>query len=149
VTSDSTALMAIRTEVSTGRPTLIKLSAAIEVGATLRPTTRPTTRNSKTGIPIVPNAPSGSRRNILISIHVNFQSPCSIVIESSVANRVTSQFEKDVLKVRKNCAEFCYPEPVLGQTVNHFGHEIVAVTSNRELRVAADDHLDSRDRSKA
>ena len=83
VTSDSTALMAIRTEASTGRPTLIKLLAASEAGARLRPTTRPATTNTKTGMPIVPNAPSGSRRNILISIQVNFQSPRSIMIAPS------------------------------------------------------------------
>ena len=79
VTSDSTALMAMRTEASTGRPAVIKLLAASEAGARLWPTIRPVTTNTKTGIPIVPNAPSGSRRKILISIHVNFQSPRSII----------------------------------------------------------------------
>ena len=50
-------------------------------GGSLRPTTRPAPRNTNTGIPIVPKAPSGSRRNILISIHVNLKSPRSIVIK--------------------------------------------------------------------
>jgi hypothetical protein len=81
VTSDSTAPMRIRTEASTGSPTPIRLLIAGEVSAALRPSIRPATRNTKTGIPIVPIAPNGSRRNILISIHVNFQSPRSIEIK--------------------------------------------------------------------
>ena len=68
---------------------------------------------------------------------------------SLVANRVTGQFEKDVLKVRENRAEIGDPDPILGQTMNHLGDQIVAPTPNGELRVAADDRLDSRDRSKA
>src|ERR1700680_4385935 len=71
------------------------------------------------------------------------------LLSSLVANRVTGQFEKDVLKVRENRAEIRDPNPILGQTMNHLGDEIVAPTPNRELRVAADYRLDSRDRSKA
>src|ERR1700727_491989 len=33
--------------------------------------------------------------------------------------------------------------------MNHFGHEIVAPATNRELGIAADHRLDSRNRSKA
>src|ERR1700691_716313 len=148
VTRDSTALMAMRTEASTGRPTVIKLLAASEVGASPWPAIRPATRNTRTGITIVPIAPSGSRRKILISIQVNFHSPRSIVIKASVANRVTGQFEKDVLQVGENGAEIRDPDAILRQTMNHLGDEIVAVTPDGELRVAANDRLDSRNISK-
>src|SRR5579871_1923772 len=147
VTSDSTALMRIRTVASTGRPTPIKLLAAGEVSAAGRPTIRPATRNTTTGIPIVPIAPSGSRMNILTSIQVNFQSPRSID-ESSIANRVTGQFEKNILKVGENRAEIGDAYSVLRQAMNHLGDEIVAAPPNRELRPIALDRLDSRDRAK-
>jgi len=42
--------------------------------------TWPMTMKIKTGTPMVPNAPSGSRMKILSSIQVNFQSPRSIIV---------------------------------------------------------------------
>src|ERR1051326_5059210 len=66
-----------------------------------------------------------------------------------VANRMASQFDKNVLKVRKDCAEIRDSDAILGQTMNHLGDEIVAPAANRELRVAADHRLDQRDGSKA
>ena len=54
------------------------------------------------------------------------------MIESSIANRVTGQFEKDILKVGENRAEISNPDSILGQTMNHLGDEIVAATPNRE-----------------
>src|SRR5579872_63321 len=149
VTSDSTAVTEIRTDARAGRPTLIKLLAASALGASPRPRTRPIMTNSKTGTTIVPNAPSGSRRNIFSSIHVSFQSPRSIIFFRLVADRMASQFDKDVLKVRKDCAEIRDSDAILRQTMNHFGDKIISPAANRELRVAADYRLDSRDRSKA
>jgi hypothetical protein len=61
---------------------------------------------------------------------------------------VTGKFEKDVLKVRQNRAEIGDPDPILRQAMNHLGDEIIAATPNRELRVATNDRLDSRDHSK-
>ena len=83
VTSDSTALMAMRTVTKTGNWTLMKPLAAGDVTAGPRPTTLPSTTNTSTGIPIVVNAPSGSRRKILISSHVRFHSPRNIVLQSN------------------------------------------------------------------
>src|SRR5438105_4636429 len=113
VTSDSTALIAIRTDAKTGRPTRIKPFAANERGASPRPTTRPTTTNTNTGMPIVPNAPSGSRRKIFISIQVSVQRPRSILV-SLVANRVTGQFEKNVFEVGEHGAKVGDLYSVLG-----------------------------------
>src|ERR1700733_2584471 len=67
---------------------------------------------------------------------------------SLVANRVTGQFEKDILKVGENRAEIRDPDAILGQTMNYLGDEIVTSAPNCELRVAADYTLDSRDGSK-
>src|SRR5579862_2287480 len=148
VTSESTAPTAIRTDASTGRPTPIKLLVAREAGGSLRPSIRPTMRNTKTGMPMLPNAPSGSRRNILISIHVNFQSPRSIVV-NLIANRMTGQFEEYVLKVGQNRAKIRDPDAIFRQTLNHFTDEIVPPPANRKLRVGADHRFDSRNSAKA
>src|SRR5260370_16206579 len=94
VTSESPELLEIGTDARTGRPTPIKLLAASEGGASLRPATRPNTRKTRTGKPIVPNAPSGSRRKILISIQVSFQSPRSIIIEPTRESSDQSVLEK-------------------------------------------------------
>src|ERR1700728_304051 len=148
VTSDSTAVTEMSIDARTGRPTLTKLLAARALGASPRPRSRPATTNTKTGITIVPNAPRGSRRNIFSSIHVSFQSPRSIIFFALVADRVASQFDKDVFKVRKDCAEIRDSDPIFGETMNHLSDEIVALTTNGELRVAADHRLDTRDGSK-
>jgi hypothetical protein len=62
---------------------------------------------------------------------------------------MTSQFEKDVLKVGENRSEICNPYPILRQTMNHLSHEIVASTANGESKVTADHRLNSRDGAKA
>src|SRR5579871_45146 len=149
VTSERTVLTAIKTDARTGRPTVIKLLAASALGASPRPSIRPATINTKTGIMIVPNAPRGSRRNILSSIQVNFQSPRSIIFCVLVANRVASQFDKDVFKVRENGAEIRDPDPILGETMNHRGDQILASAPKCELQVAANYRLDLRDHLKA
>jgi hypothetical protein len=75
VTSESTALMAIRSDANTGRPTRMKLLAARLAGEARRPAIRPATMKINTGKPMVPKAPRGSRRKILISIQVSLKSP--------------------------------------------------------------------------
>src|ERR1700687_5998286 len=58
-------------------------------------------------------------------------------LSSLIANRVTSKFEKDVLKVGQNRAKIRNPDPILGKTMNHLGHEIVAPAANGEPPVIA------------
>src|ERR1700736_1773141 len=147
VTSDRTALIAINSEARTGSPTRTKLFAPGDCAESPRPSARPTTRKITTGITIVPIAPSGSRRKILISIHVSFHSPCSI-ISSLLSNRMTSQFKKHVLKVRKNGAEIRDSYSIFGQATNHLGHQVVASPTNGVPRVTAVYHLNSRDAPK-
>jgi hypothetical protein len=62
---------------------------------------------------------------------------------------MASQFEKDILEVWENRAEIRDPDPILGQAMNHLGHQIVAPPANCELRVAASHRFDSRNRSKS
>src|SRR5436853_7457821 len=80
VTSEITALMAIKSDARTGRPTRIKLLAASGGGSSLPATIRRTTRKARTGITMAPNAPIGSRINILISSQLSFQSQRSIIL---------------------------------------------------------------------
>ena len=47
----------------------------------LRFAKRPKTTKIRTGTPMVPNAPRGSRMKTFISIQVNFHSPRSIVVD--------------------------------------------------------------------
>ena len=77
VTSESTVLITIRIVAITGRPTRAKL--LIEGAGARELIIRPATTNTITGTSIVPIAPIGSRRKILVSIHVSFSSPRSIV----------------------------------------------------------------------
>src|SRR6185436_19936345 len=80
---------------------------------------RPSATNSSTGIPTVPNRPSGSRTKILISGHVSFQSPRSM--SPSVSNRVTGQPEKDILERREHGAEVGDPDSMFGEALDHVG----------------------------
>src|ERR1700678_912793 len=136
VTSDKTALIEMNSETSTGRPTPIKLFAGRLAGASFGSTTRPAKMNTSTGITIVPIAPSGSRRNIFSSTHVSFQSPCNIRFRL-VANGATRQFQKNVFEVRKHGTEIRNANPILRQTSNHFGHQVVAAPADRDLLSAA------------
>src|ERR1017187_7267488 len=79
VTSDSTPLSAISTATKTGSPTRMNPVAAIAPGMRPPPNNRPATKNTRTGRIIEPNAPSGSRKKILISSQVSFQSPRNMV----------------------------------------------------------------------
>src|SRR5580693_9465311 len=147
VTSDSTPLMAIRTAASTGRPTRTRSPAPGPDAGGLRPATRPATTNTSTGIPIVLNTPSGSRKKILISSQVNLQSPRSIAM--LVPDRVTGELEKHILEGGEHRAEVGDPDPVFGQTLDDLGDQVIAPTANREPELAADHRLDSWDRPKA
>src|SRR5438270_12985971 len=144
VTSDSTALMAIRIDTRIGRLTRRKLPPAselspgrwLDIPLDIRPDTRPTPRKIRTGTTIVPNAPRGSRMKTLISIQVSFQSPRSIIVvypSFLLANRVTGQFQKHVFKVGENGAKIRHADPILRQAVNHFGHQVVTLAANGEL----------------
>src|SRR5580704_17633516 len=148
VTSESTALIAIKTDASTGRPVCIKLLSASELGERPLPIIRPTTRNTKTGIRIDPNAPSGSRINILISSQVSFQSPRSI-FPRLLSNRMTRQFQKHIFKIRHDRPEIRDPNSILGKAMNHLGHQIIAAAPNGESRIRAHHCLNPRDRAKA
>src|ERR1700733_5220722 len=140
--------MAISSDAKTGRPTRRKLLVATDAGVSLRLAIRPKPRKIRTGNPMVPNAPSGSRRKIFISIQVSFQSPRSIMI-NLFANRATGKLEKDVLKVGENRAEIGDPDSALGKTMNHFGHQVVTRAANRDSLPIADHGIHSRHRPKA
>src|SRR5712675_1949429 len=113
VTSDSTALMLMKTAEKTGKLTRTRGEEA----ATLRPASRPRTTNITTGMPIVPIAPSGSRRKILISSQLNFTRPRNIV-SPLIANGMPGQLEEDIFEVGELCPEVGDPDPVLGQTLD-------------------------------
>src|SRR5215467_563266 len=105
VTSDNTPLSAMSTDTKTGRPTRRNPAVGREPGIIRRPPNRLTAAKTTTGNKIDPNAPSGSRRKILISSQVSFQSPRSIAGSLSIANRMAGQFQKDVLQVGQHSAE--------------------------------------------
>src|SRR5271163_2130089 len=130
VTSDNTPLRAIITATSTGSPTRTNPAAPTERDVIWPPMTRPTTTKIRTGRKIEPNAPMGSRRKILISNQVSFQSPRNIALSLLIPNRMAGQFQKDVLQVRQHGAKVGDPDPVLGQTLDHFGHKVVAMSLN-------------------
>src|ERR1700688_1707486 len=133
VTSDNTPLSAISTDTKTGSPTRRNPAAESEAGVSRPPANRPATTIPKTGSNIDPNAPSGSRRKILISSQVSFQSPSSIVESLSIADRMAGQFQKDVLQIGQHGAKVGHPDPILGETLDHLSHEIVAPPLKGEL----------------
>src|SRR5216684_1513524 len=131
VTSDNTPLSAISTDTKTGSPTRTNSDAATALGCSLPPMNRPASTNTSTGRRMDPNAPSGSRRKILISSQVSFQSPCSMALSVLIANRMAGQLQKDVLQVRQHGSEVGDPDPVLGQTMDYLAHEVVAPPLDR------------------
>ncbi len=66
-----------------------------------------------------------------------------------IANRTAGEIEKNVLQIRQDGAEVGDANPILAETMNHFGHQIVPAAANRELRVVTYDILHARDRAKA
>src|SRR5436305_13692777 len=133
VTSDNTPLSAMSTDMKTGSPTRENPAAESEPGVSGPRANRLTITKTRTGNKIDPNAPSGSRRKILISSQVSFQSPRSIVESLSIANRMAGQFQKDVLQVGQYGAEVGDPDPILGETLDHLGHEVVAPSLKSEV----------------
>src|ERR1019366_1905412 len=86
VTSESTALIVMSIDTSVGMPpALSKPLSVTDEGTVLPAVTRPSRTNASTGTMIVPNAPSGSRRKILISSQVRFQSPRSMIVSGCMA----------------------------------------------------------------
>src|SRR5260370_30800585 len=147
VTSDNTPLIAMSTDTKTGSPTRKNPAVESEPGVRRPPANRLPTAKTRTGNKIDPNAPSGSRRKILISSQVSFQSPRSIAESLSIADRMAGQFQKDVLQVGQHGAEVGDPDPILGETLDHLGHEVVAPPLTRELGVLAHHVLNLRNRS--
>src|SRR5258707_385027 len=149
VTSDKTPLSAMSTDTKTGSPTRRNPAVGSEPGVTRPPASRLTTTKTRTGNKIDPNAPSGSRRKILISSQVSFQSPRNIFESLSIADRMAGQFQKHILEVGQHGAEFGDPDPILGETLDHLGHEVVAPPLKSELEVLAHHVLNLRNRSQA
>src|ERR1043166_9827481 len=126
VTSDNTPLSAMSTETKTGSPTRKKPGVEREPGVSRPPANRLTTTKTRTGNKIDPNAPSGSRRKILISSQVSFQSPFSIAESLSIADRVAGQLQKHILQAGQHGAEVGDPDSILGDALDHLAHKIVA-----------------------
>src|SRR5215467_2438494 len=146
VTSDNTPLSAINTEAKTGSPTRTNSAVAISRGGSRPPMNRPTPTNTRAGRMIDPIAPSGSRRKILISSQVSFQSPCSIALPVLIANRMAGKFQKHVLQVGQHGAEVGDADPVFGQTLDYLAHEVVSPPLNRELGALVHHRLHAWDR---
>src|SRR5947209_15457038 len=125
VTSDATPLSAISTDTKTGSPTRKNPAVESDPGVSRPPANRLRITKTRTGNKIDPNAPSGSRRKILISSQVSFQSPRSIAQSLSIANRMAGEFQKHVLEVGQHCAEVGDPDPIIGETLDHLGNEVL------------------------
>src|ERR1041384_2651140 len=121
VTRDNTPLSAMSTETKTGRPTLRNPAVESEPGVSRPPANRLRPTKTRTGNRTDPNAPSGPRREDLISLQVNFQSPRSIAGSPLIADRVAGQFQKNVLQVGQHGAEVGDPDPILGEALDHLG----------------------------
>src|SRR5512140_3517809 len=119
-TSDSTVLAVMSSDARMGRSTAIALGTPR--ARTWLPNARPNATKISTGTPTVPNTPSGSRTNILVSSQVSLQSPRSIRV--SVPNHVAGQLEEHVLEGRNLRAEVEHRHPVFRQALDHVGHEI-------------------------
>src|SRR5450631_136531 len=146
VTSDNTPLIAISTDTKTGSPTRMNPAVALAFGMRPLPNNRPTTRNTSTGRMIEPNAPSGSRRKILVSSQVSFQSPRNMVClfftaSVLIPNRMARQLQKDVFQAGQHRTKIGDSDAVLGQTLDHLSHQVLAQPLNRKSRVSSRHHL--------
>src|SRR5262245_49589023 len=94
-TSERTALATIKRTLRIGMSTDTALGTSGDARPTRGPTSRPNPTYTSTGRPTVPITPSGSRRKILISSQVSFQSPRIIVsteeTERTANHRATEQ----------------------------------------------------------
>src|SRR4051812_22879425 len=149
VTSERTALIAMSTVEKTGKLTATSVPPldAGDMRARLPPAIRPSTTKAITGIAMVPKAPIGSRRKILISSQVSLSNP-RMPLTRSVANRVARQLQEHVFEVRGSCPEVGHTDPVLGQARDHLGHQIVAPAANRDPIVLSRHVVHARHRAK-
>src|SRR5262245_24723006 len=108
-------------------PTRAKSFVSSERGRATAPSTRPITMQTSTGTPTEPKAPSGSRMNTLISIHVSHNRPRSII---SIANGVTGKGEKHVLERWQHRSKVGDADPVRRDAVDHVRHQILAAALN-------------------
>src|SRR5213593_2834444 len=147
-TSENMVLVAISRDARIGRSTETTRGTW---GAcrTCGPSRRPNTTKIRTGTPTVPMTPSGSRTKILISSHVNPQSPRSMASGASVPNRVAGQLEKDVLECRQLRAKVDDPYAMLRQTLDHLCHQFAPQSADGQLQNVAVHRQDLRDRPKA
>src|SRR5580693_9570368 len=130
VTSDNTSLSAISTEARTGSPTRTNPAMPIELVGSRPPSIRPTPMNTITGKKMDPKAPIGSRKKILISSQVSFQSPRNIIYPSGfispvekgdrvvgplfqllIANRMAGHLEEDVFQTGEHGTKIGDPDP--------------------------------------
>src|SRR5262245_25777264 len=143
-TSERTALATINRTLRIGMSTDMARGTSGDARPTRGPGSRPNPTYTSTGRPSVPITPSGSRRKILISSQVSFQSPRSMVSAEvisvslpSVANLMAGELKKHILECRKLGAEVDDADPVLAQTVDHVRHQVVAAAANRHPRSLA------------
>src|SRR5437588_3241107 len=145
VTSESTALAAMSSATSTATPPDPATPSPPNVGNGIPPVrARPNMMNTSTGTTMVPMAPSGSRRKILISSQVSCQRPRRRCMDS-VPHGVAGEHEEDILEIRKHGAELGDSDPLLGEALDHLGHEIVPEAANGIARVEAGHRCDARD----
>jgi hypothetical protein len=79
-----------------------------------------------------PNAPSGSRRKILISSHVSAQSPRMAI--ASVPDEMTGELEEHVLERRQHGPEIRDAHAVFGQGTDDLAHELLTLAMQRIAR---------------
>src|SRR5438046_7169503 len=127
VTSDSTALIAIKSEMKTGKSMETNRGSSGAGVRTRPPASLAITTKSNTGMTMVPTTPSGSRTKILISSQVRRQSPRSMCCRLR-ANLVAGHTEEHVLECRHGGAEFGHSNVVLGEAADHVRHQIVAAS---------------------
>src|SRR5882672_5385177 len=138
VTSEITALKAIRITANTGSVTRTNALPVIDSGDSVRPAKLPRPMKTTTGMTMVPAAPMGSRMKILISSQVSFRRPRS----TSIPDRVAGQREEHILEAGQHGPEVGDADPVLRQAVDHGGDEVLAASLNREAEARVAHRLD-------
>src|SRR5215471_2575246 len=138
VTSEMTALSAIRIAANTGSPMRASALPLADSPDSVRPARRPSPRKAITGITIVPMAPIGSRMKIFVSSHVSFNRP-----RMSVPDGMAGQPEEDVLEIRHDGPEVRDADPVLRHAVDDGGDQFFAASVDR-IAMAGTRHRDDR-----
>src|SRR6185436_9627801 len=148
VTSDRTALRAIRIETRIGRSADTMSGGRRDAGPFSRPNIRPSTTNISTGNATVPITPSGSRTKILISSQVSVQSPRS-TSGASIPNRMARQLQKHVFERRALGAKVGDLHAMLREACDHVRHHVVAASANGEAAVMPRHRVDLGNRAEA